>query len=736
MIFNRLFIIAFLAFPFLANAQEIKVLDRTGVPVAGAFVYLVHPDQKPDVYITDPNGTVSINKASGDTVSLLVRHLSYKEYTENGVVLRTNKVIKLENKEETLEQVVITGEIAPRNVNTSVQPVTILSAEKIDNLSAQNLEEVMASQLNVRINQDAALGSSMSVNGLSGQNIKILVDGVPVTGRLDGNIDPSQLNMNNVDRVEIVEGPMSVAYGTDAAGGVINIITKKPGSERIQAGANFLYESSGQYNTDGFAGGAFGKSSVLVSGGRNYFDGWSEADTSRNQDWKPKEQYFGDIKYRLNLKNLLLGYQLSLFDETITDKGTPRITPYAVYAFDSYYKTFRMVNQVNGAWLITPDRSLSGSVSRSDYRRIKNTYRKDLVALEEQLVPGMEEQDTTEFVTYSVRSTYNKFRTGDAWNYQGGIDLNHETAEGSRFTESKEAIGDYALFGSAEYSASSKFTIRPAMRMTYNTNFKAPVVPSLSVRYSPYEKLAIRFSYGKGFRAPGVKELYLYFVDINHNVQGNENLTPEYSDNFFLSAAQEYKAGKTSGIVKLSAFYNTIRDMITLAQPNQASSLYTYVNIGTYSTHGGSVDNTLSWKSVSLTTGIAITGRYNLYADSGDFKKYIYSPDAFISVENNFKKAGVWAGIYFKYIGELPGYRIESDNTITQFTNESYSFLDASVRKSFSKNMFFLTAGVKNILDVTSISAYSQGGAHTSGSPEMSVGTGRAVFLKLQYRFK
>jgi outer membrane receptor for ferrienterochelin and colicins len=529
---------------------------------------------------------------------------------------------------------------------------------------------------------------------------------------------------------------MSVNYGTDAAGGVINIITKKPDNEKVDFGAVLFYETNGQYNLDAWGGTSFGKSSVLASGGRNFFDGWSEIDTSRSQQWKPKEQYFGDLKYRLNLKSLLIGYQLSAFHETITDKGAPRFTPYAVYAFDTYYKTSRITNQANSVWMISPDRSLSTSIARSDYKRTKNTYRKDLVELSESLVPGTEEQDTTKFVTYNLRSTYNKFKEGDSWNFQGGMDLSHETASGSRFTESKESIGDYALFGSAEYIASTKVTLRPAMRMTYNTHFKAPVIPSFSIRYNPVKDLAIRFSYGKGFRAPGVKELYLYFVDINHNVQGNENLIPEYSDNFFFSAAQQVKAGPTVNLIKFSAFYNTIRNMITLAQPDVNSSLYTYINIGKFSTHGGSIENTMTWKSLAFTAGVGLTGRYNLYADSGDFKKYIYSTDAYFSLDNNFKKYGVWAGVQYKFTGALPGYRVEADNTITQFTNESYGFLDASVRKSLFDNSLMLTAGVKNILDITSITAIGQGSAHTGNDNSMAVGTGRAFFVKLQYHFR
>ena len=77
------------------------------------------------------------------------------------------------------------------------------------------------------ITQDPALGSSLKIKGLSGNNVKILIDGVPVIGRMGGNIDLSQLNLYNIDHIEMVEGPMSVMYGSDALAGAINIITKE-----------------------------------------------------------------------------------------------------------------------------------------------------------------------------------------------------------------------------------------------------------------------------------------------------------------------------------------------------------------------------------------------------------------------------------------------------------------------------------------------------------------------------
>src|SRR5690242_6859536 len=94
-------------------------------------------------------------------------------------------------------------------------------------MAAQNLKEALSYELNIHLMEDNILGSGLQIQGIGGENVKILIDGMPITGRQNGNIDLSQILMDNVERIEIVEGPLSVSYGTDALAGTINIITKK-----------------------------------------------------------------------------------------------------------------------------------------------------------------------------------------------------------------------------------------------------------------------------------------------------------------------------------------------------------------------------------------------------------------------------------------------------------------------------------------------------------------------------
>ena len=129
--------------------------------------------------------------------------------------------------DKVLETFVITAQYEETSKEKAVNKIKVINREKIDALAAVNLGDVLKNELNIRLSQDNVLGTFMSLQGISGQNVKILVDGIPVIGRLNGSIDVSQINLNDIERIEIVEGPLSVNYGTDALAGTINLITKK-----------------------------------------------------------------------------------------------------------------------------------------------------------------------------------------------------------------------------------------------------------------------------------------------------------------------------------------------------------------------------------------------------------------------------------------------------------------------------------------------------------------------------
>lgn len=171
--------------------------------------------------------TQSCLKYSSLLLLLLCCHISVQAWKKDVKTPVDSAHKSMTEQDHFLDGLVVTGQYAPNTIEKATHKVRVIDRQKMDVMSAQNLRDVLTNELNIRISQDNVLGSSMSMQGISGQNVKILIDGVPVVGRLEGNIDLSQINLNNIERVEIIEGPMSVNYGTDALAGTINLITKK-----------------------------------------------------------------------------------------------------------------------------------------------------------------------------------------------------------------------------------------------------------------------------------------------------------------------------------------------------------------------------------------------------------------------------------------------------------------------------------------------------------------------------
>jgi outer membrane receptor for ferrienterochelin and colicins len=730
----QLIYILFLCFSSAGLAQQITVKDAKGHPLPNAVVALQSLSTNKLVFnVTDASGQVNLeNTDMPATIS--VSHVSFETYSDTLRKEQNSLTLNLISKDVRLDEVIVTSQYLPRSSDQIVNATTIISREKIESRASNSLDELLEQEAGMRVSQDQVLGSSMTMNGMSGQNIKFLLDGVPIIGRLDGDIDISQLLLSNVERIEIINGPMSAMYGTDAAGGIVNIISKPSVNAGYSGNINMYHETSGHYNLDGGAGFQIGSSNFQVNAGRNFFQGWSLVDSSRNDQWKPKEQLFGSLNYKYIKNKYTVGFQSNIMHETVTNKGPSRITPYYAYAFDEYYKTIRFSNKLTGTYMVTPFSGVDVSVARSDYKRIKNTWRKDMVSLEESLIPNDDMHDTTLFHAWNIRSKFGKQDENAILNYQVGFDFNIETAKGSRFVNSSENISDYAIFSTLEYKASHKFVIKPSIRIAYNSNYKAPVIPSLAFLYQLSDPVQVRLSYGRGFRAPGIKELYLYFVDINHNIQGNDQLLPEYSDNFYLATSHTHVNENIKLTNEVGLYHNSIRNMITLAQPDLSSSLFTYINIGNFSSHGINFRSDLKYRNYNFGVGFSYTGRSNIYADSGNFKSYIYNPDLSINSGYHIQKLKLSVNVFYKFNGKIPGYGISSDNSIYQFYNDSYSLMDAVVRKSLFNGVLDLGAGIKNLFDVTNIRSVTEGSAHSSSNNYQAIGTGRSFFVNLKIK--
>ena len=129
-----------------------------------------------------------------------------------------------------LDTVVVTGQIEPQSIKKSVFNVRVITAEDIKRQAGNNLADVLNQYLNIMIQPNNSTGrSTVSMFGLDSNYLKILVDNVPLvsdTG-LGNNVDITQINLDDIQQIEIIEGAMGVTHGANAVSGIINIITKK-----------------------------------------------------------------------------------------------------------------------------------------------------------------------------------------------------------------------------------------------------------------------------------------------------------------------------------------------------------------------------------------------------------------------------------------------------------------------------------------------------------------------------
>lgn len=727
-------IIILLAPIFVLGQQAVirVVDDKTDEDVPFAHVCFESLGGGDQVHaITSLDGAVSYDFK--DPVVVAVSCMGYETLYDT---ITDNRSISLRLKPTVfnMSELVVTAQYTPQRVDKSIYKVNVIGAKQIEQQSAVNLADLFVDELSVRVNQDGALGSNMSIRGLSGEHVKFLVDGIPVIGRMNGNIDLGQLNLHNVDHIEFIEGPMSVVYGSNALAGVVNIITKENKNTPLIAGADAYFESVGTYNLNANFSGKVKKHVFALSGARNFFEGFTDEYAGRSMIWKPKRQYLLDGYYIFDHDRFKFKYTTSYFNELLWNKGDV-IQPH--YAIDSYFETNRFNNSIDFSTQLGKYRFLKATAAYSIYERQKSTYFKNLHTLDEVQSENTGDQDTTRFNSLNVRVVMSKSTEESKFNYQFGIDINSENGSGKRINGLEQFIGDYAGFLTVKYDPIPTLTIQPGLRLIYNTRYDAPLVYSLNIKYDLAAFWTLRGSYSRGFRAPSLKELYLYFVDVNHNIQGNENLEAEDSHNVVVTVGYNHESGRAAYGFNADLFYNSINNIITIAQVT--NELYTYINIDNYVSKGIQGDffyNLYPW--LKWKVGIAETGRKNIQAEeSEDMKTFFYSTDVNTSVTYSVRKWNTDFSVFYKYNGKLPQYFQNPQGEIVEGYIEDYNTMDITINKHFFNRTLLFSTGIKNVFDVKSVSASgaTTGGAHGGGGSSL-IGYGRTFFLRLTYGFR
>ena len=173
---------------------------------------------------TDQEGKISF--LLEERARICITSVSYQNYIDT-LQPGQDLLVSLRPDLISLDAVVVTGQHSPKPVDQSIYKIDVVDSRIMQQRGVNNLAEALANETSIRLSLDPATGMSVQLQGMSGENIKYLIDGVPIAGRVRGNIDLEQIKMVNIDQIEIVNGPTAVQYGTGAIAGVIKIITKQ-----------------------------------------------------------------------------------------------------------------------------------------------------------------------------------------------------------------------------------------------------------------------------------------------------------------------------------------------------------------------------------------------------------------------------------------------------------------------------------------------------------------------------
>ncbi|MEQ1676092.1 MAG: TonB-dependent receptor [Chitinophagaceae bacterium] len=624
-------------------------------------------------------------------------------------------------KAKELIEVVITGQYKPQSAKNSVYQVRTISKERIQKQAATSLQDVLKNELNVRFSQDLATGGSdISMLGLKGQNVKILIDGLPMIGRqgTSNEIDINQVDINSIERIEVVEGPMSVVYGADALAGVINIITKKSSTAKFSVNARLHEETIGnEYGIkqgihNQYAGFTFRHKNWETGGsfGRNLFSGWKDTAVGRELAWHKKDQLLANGFIGYTKGKFSIRYRIDGLDEIVTNPGNYQ--PYAdansgdTLAYDQEYLSQRIMQQLQASYFASSKLNFQAQASYSKYSRqvFSTTVNKANGAV--RLDPGTGRQAQVDFTGFTFRGTAS-YKLSDLVSFQPGVDINLESGEGERLNTGNNTVNDYAFFITSEITPSKKINIRPGLRFIKNSVYDAPpVIPSVNAKLVLTKNIDLRLSYARGFRSPSLRELYFNFFDANHQIVGNPDLKAETSNSITGSVCWKPVSNQstTSFAATISGFYNDVKNLIDFAPSVSDPNVYIYLNIAEYKTRGVNLTGSLRNKNWNAAAGTSFTAYYNDYSTADKtLPEFQWSAEANASLGYSFSKIGLDMNLFYKFTGKKLSYVLNGTEVLPSRL-KGYHLADLTINKKLC-NYFTLNTGVRNLFDVDRITS-------------------------------
>lgn len=459
-----------------------------------------------------------------------------------------------------LNPVVVTGNGHHQLLKSTTTPVHVLSQKLIKETGATDFQDVLTKLMPQVSFTPNAMGSYIRVNGLGNKYVLVLVNGKKMIGDIAGNVDLSRINMSKVKRIEVLDGAASALYGSDAIGGVINIITDDKTMDNVSISSDTRVSGEGQFSE----GVNLDVTSKYLDSHTSYFH--QEADSYQNNN----KAIDSNGKEYETIAPLYIGFNSNLISQRFDIKPAKNLS---LYAGGSY--NYKLTDRPDSRTDITggSDYDMRSEGWRweagAKYKMGKHSLLLDFVN-DNYHYGNLYQVETKNYkVGDFVRNKFQKyyeaelkgvFHFYDKATTIFGVDWRNDFLTATSGDVNNNV---YTLAGYAQHdmqivkNVSATLGVRYTKHGTFGNNF----TPKVSLMYAPGD-FRFRAAYSRGFRAPGLDELYYHYFKIMGKrpviTFGNTDLKAERSH--YVSLSAEY----SNRIFTLSVmgYMNFVSDMI------------------------------------------------------------------------------------------------------------------------------------------------------------------------------
>jgi len=504
---------------------------------------------------TDESGQFTLIVEDQSQMEIEFTHIAYKTFHNNFNVSDSGIVIFLEETLLQMNDVVVTSTRSGYFLRDVPIATEVIGKKEITESGAITVSELLSQRAGVSTSVNVDGGSIFNMLGLDSRYILILKDNQPITGRFNNRVDLNQVSTNRIKKIEITKGPGSALYGTDAMGGIINIITEDSNefssldlSYRVSSFGGTPSEISTEPVNSILKGSlALPLKNITLSNDLTY------QHFTKGQQF---EYISADQIDKLNL-NTDLNWEVDEHDIHIShqyfnqkDNGKTRLSGGTIL-YTNVTSIDRSQASLTHSWQINNQSSIEQTIRKADYTR-------EYVVTSNN---GMVEKDD---VSIEDNTEYELLFKHDlkSLTLNGGIEFSRPRYESDRITGGEQEKDIIGVFNQLAWNILPRLDLVSGLRLDKYGDTTV-VSPRLAIAYKTSANWIYRAAYGHGFRSPSFMETLIDWehIQFGYTVKGNPNLKPEVSRGITLGVEYRNKNNfQASALVYHNSFSNLIKD--------------------------------------------------------------------------------------------------------------------------------------------------------------------------------